>query len=598
MKTSTSSRARQYMARAGTILIVAAMIPGMPDCYHFTPSRNLDIRTWYDLDQVRRNLSGHHRLMNDLDASTPGYDELAGPTANEGRGWNPIGEPFPPGPYFPFRGTFDGQGYEISDLFINRSSQVGLFTALASPTAVIENLGVVNARVSGYQHVGGLVGELEGTVRNSYFVGNVNGNGHVGGLVGFLRPGSKVSNSYYNYDRVLIRGQNVVTIGALRQDEFEEWLNNGKYLDVNDKLTQEDGYYLLHNVTDFTQLLAFGQDGSLAFRLENDLDLTTQPNLYIPYLAGEFHGDGHRISNLSFNFDFVSQVGLFGYLTPGAKVSDLGVEHVTITGDENVGGLVGLSKLGTVSNSYSTGSVTGNRFVGGLVGSSEEGTVSNSYSTATVTGFGSVTGGLVGGTDYLAGRSGDPSTISNCHFNGSVSGNQIVGGLLGFNCNDGVVTKSYSTGTVIGTRSVGGLVGRNGGYCAISDSYSSCNVTGKLSVGGLVGINSWQATVSNSYSTGSVTGDEDAGGLVGRNSATVDSGFWDTQTSGHHTSGGGTGKTTTEMKNIATFTNMETEGLDGPWNIVTVGQGEVDDGYTWNILDGISYPFLSWQVSS
>jgi hypothetical protein len=589
MKANTGSRGRRCMASAGITLIVAVMIAGMAGCLPEpipVPSSNLEIRTWYDLDEVRYNLSGHHRLMNSLNATTPGYDQLAGPTANWGEGWKPIGEPYPPGPYRPFRGTFDGQGYEISDLYINPSSgsQVGLFTALDS--GVIENLGVVNARVTGKYCVGGLVGEVEGTIKNSYFVGNVTGDGHVGGLVGLLLPGSIVSNSYYNYDRVLIRGQNVITIGALHEDEFEEWLTNGRSLDVNDKLTQENGYYLVSNITDFRQLLAFGQDDSLAFRLENDLDLTAHPNLYIPCLAGEFHGDGHRISNLSFSFDFVSRVGLFGYLTPGAKVSDLGVENVTITGDESIGGLVGLNKLGTVSNSYSTGSVTGYRHVGGLVGSSEQGTLSHSYSTASVTGYGSVVGGLVGGSDYLAGRSDNPSTISNCHFSGSVNGNGIIGGLLGFNCNDGVVRKSYSTGTVSGTTEVGGLVGYNTGDCAISDSYSSCDVTGELYVGGLVGANSWQATVSNSYSTGSVTGDGYVGGLVGRNTATVHSGYWDTETSGQATSDGGIGKTTTEMQNIAAFVG---------WNIVAVGQGEVNTGHTWNIVNGVSYPFLSWQ---
>ena len=52
-------------------------------------------------------------------------------TANGGKGWEPIGIYHPHGPtaFTGFMGTFDGQGYEICDLFINRPDEdsVGLF---------------------------------------------------------------------------------------------------------------------------------------------------------------------------------------------------------------------------------------------------------------------------------------------------------------------------------------------------------------------------------------------------------------------------------------------------------------------------------------
>jgi hypothetical protein len=62
--------------------------------------------------------------MNDLDSTTYGYDELASETADNATGWQPIGTDL-----YPFTGTFDGQGYEISDLFIDRpdADYVGVF---------------------------------------------------------------------------------------------------------------------------------------------------------------------------------------------------------------------------------------------------------------------------------------------------------------------------------------------------------------------------------------------------------------------------------------------------------------------------------------
>jgi len=87
---------------------------------------------------------------------------------------------------------------------------------------------------------------------------------------------------------------------------------------------------------------------------------------------------------------------------------------------------------------------------------------------------------------------------------------------------------------------------------------------------------------------------------VAGNSGTVSNSFWDTQTSGsgHATSTWGTGKTTEEMQDIATFTDTETQGLDQPWDITAVAPGETNDAYTWNIVAGQTYPFLSWQSTT
>jgi hypothetical protein len=626
MKTIPASSRAHYLARLRVFLITAALIAGTVGCGPIlpppSPSRNLEIRDWYDLNAVRDNLAGNHTLMNDLDSTTRGYEELASPTANGGKGWEPIGSFH----VYPFTGTFNGQGYEIRDLFINRPDEcaVGLFNGVGEG-GHIEGVGVVNANVTGSLEavwhgcdsagslvginlgtvnnsystgsvicewdVGGLVGENSGTVSNSYYSGNVTGKASGGaGLVG--ANSGTVINSYYNYDEVLINGENIVTIGALFSEDFDGWLANDKFIDVNERLPQENGYYLINDVSDFKQLLAFGQNGTLKFRLTNDLDLGDEANFYIPYLAGEFDGNGHKILNLSFNFGFVYHVGLFGYLAPGGKVTQVGVENVNITGADFAGGLVGDNHQGTVSNCYATGSVTRNEDIGGLAGRSNgagglvgrsNGIVSDSYFSGSVTGEGDV-GGLVGT---------NVGTVSNSYSTGTMSGTWGTGGLVGSNWR-GTVVNCYSTGNVTGDSWVGGLVGRNdalkdSGEGTVSNSYSTGSVTGTWGVGGLMGGNG-EGTVSNSYSTGSVTGNDDVGGLVGANwDGTVTDSFWDTETSGQATSDGGTGKTTAEMQDIATFT-------DAGWNIIAVANpGARNPSHIWNIVDGVTYPFLSWQ---
>ena len=153
------------------------------------------IRDWYDLDGVSNNLSGIYVLTNNLDSTTAGYEELASETANDGKGWEPIGpydEPYDEH----FTGTFDGQGYEIRDLFINRPAEngIGLFGWVVEK-GVIKNVGVVGVVMTGFALVGALVGYNQGTVRNSHSAGSVTGDRWVGGLVG-LSSWCTVTDSY------------------------------------------------------------------------------------------------------------------------------------------------------------------------------------------------------------------------------------------------------------------------------------------------------------------------------------------------------------------------------------------------------------------
>jgi uncharacterized repeat protein (TIGR02543 family) len=146
----------------------------------------IEIWDWYDLYAIKDNLGCTYLLMCNLDSTTPGYEELASPTANGGKGWAPIGN---------FTGTLDGRGYEIRDLFINRPDEadVGLF-GYVDEGGVIKDIGVMNIAVTGNSFVGGLVGGNNGTVSNSYSTSSVTGNSFVGGLVG--GNNGTVSNSY------------------------------------------------------------------------------------------------------------------------------------------------------------------------------------------------------------------------------------------------------------------------------------------------------------------------------------------------------------------------------------------------------------------
>jgi hypothetical protein len=345
--------------------------------------------------------------------------------------------------------------------------------------------------------------------------------------------------------------------------------------------------------------------------------------------AGVFRGGGYNIGDLSINYPQESSASLFGSI--GGGITNLGVINATVTGhysaaalagysggtvtncysvsnvngSENIGGLIG-SNYGTVTNCYSVSNVNGSEHVGGLVGENG-GTVTNCHSVSDVNGDEAV-GGLVGWNyatvtncsasgsassshDYVGGLIGDNyGTVSGCHATGTAAGS-YAGGLVGFNFGGyvtGVVTNCYSTGNVTSTAYAGGLIGYN--YKSmVSSCYSTGSVTGGLfAAGGLIGENSYSG-VTSCYSTGAVTG-QTAGGLVGENYfALVTSSFWDTETSGQATSDGGTGRTTAEMQDITTFSAAT-------WDIIGVADPDIrNPAYIWNIVDGVTYPFLSWQ---
>jgi len=75
-----------------------------------------------------------------------------------------------------FGGTFDGNGYVISNLQIQGGSYLGLFGELG-PEAELLNLGLEAVNVNGDWYVGGLVGlNVQGSITNCYSTGTVTGN--------------------------------------------------------------------------------------------------------------------------------------------------------------------------------------------------------------------------------------------------------------------------------------------------------------------------------------------------------------------------------------------------------------------------------------
>ncbi len=336
----------RYLKTVGVLLLALALVAGVTGCDpspvpYPGPSLDLEIRTWYDLDAVRDNLAGRHRLMNSLNASSPGYEELAGPTANQGKGWDPIGTHLSDDrhKYKAFTGTFDGQGYEISDLSIDRPIlfYAGLFGYVQD--GIIDSVLLLNAAVTGSMYVGGLVGWNHGVVTNSSAMGNVVSRQHIaGGLVGWNGGSVIICHAAAN-----VTGDQAV--GGL----------------VGGNSGNVDSSYSTGSVNG-----RWGVGG----------------------LVGVSEG---AVANSCSAGSVTGREGVGGLMGRNGGTLSNSYSAATVAGDIRVGGLVGENYYdflhsggaGTVSRCYAAGSVIGQSSVGGLVGDNPGSVISSFWDMET-----------------------------------------------------------------------------------------------------------------------------------------------------------------------------------------------------------------------
>lgn len=147
---------------------------------------------------------------------------------------------------------------------------------------------------------------------------------------------------------------------------------------------------------------------------------------------------------------------MFARTGPGAKIKNLGIDNVNVTGYRYVGGLVGWNE-GKITASYATGNVYGYYVdIGGFVGKNE-------------------------------------GTIEDAYARGDVTALNEAGGLVGDNAQPGEINRTYATGSIQATSATpneGGLIGLNGwsGQTAyIRNSYWDIETSGHSGVDGWIG---------------------------------------------------------------------------------------------------------------
>ena len=144
------------------------------------------ISTPAQLDAMRDDLDAYYKLGGNIDLTNYLKSGGAGYAKWGTKGWEPIGDAANS-----FQGGFDGAGFKITGLTINRptTDYVGLFGYIYSPvtTPFVKNVGLEGVSIIGNKNVGSVVGTIEKcSIKNCYVTGTVKGSEYVGGVAGYI----------------------------------------------------------------------------------------------------------------------------------------------------------------------------------------------------------------------------------------------------------------------------------------------------------------------------------------------------------------------------------------------------------------------------
>lgn len=139
----------------------------------------------------------------------------------------------------------------------------------------------------------------------------------------------------------------------------------------------------------------------LKVNLMCDLDFSGKEFEQVPTFGGVFNGNGYTISGVKIE-EKGSYVGVFRYIREGGKVSDLNVKGEIVPGGSR-------------------------SFAGGIVGENS-------------------------------------GSVERCSFDGTVKGENVMGGIAGYNTGSGRIVSCNVYGSVTGENSTGGIVGKNDGF--------------------------------------------------------------------------------------------------------------------------------------
>jgi hypothetical protein len=315
--------------------------------------------------------------MNDLGPLDTGYELYADGAANMGSGWVPLGSSGDP-----FTGTFDGQGFTITGLNLNRAGGYnGLFGSTLDASISDVVLSTVNiTETSSGNYTGGLIGYAFNTsVENVSVDGSINAqSSYVGGLIGYLEDTDTAALSVITNSSADV---NIDTIGYATGGLIGSAIGSG---------------IVIHDVH------ALGGIETTVANAGGLIGVANFVKIYNAYATGSVTGTGGINSH-------------------------------------RIGGLIGDVEKALIFDSYATGDVSGDSRIGGLIGDNWYGIIANVFSKGVVTGTGNDIGALIGESDIA-----EDYSLTGSFWNSETNGGPAIGDENGFIAISGLTTEQFT----------------------------------------------------------------------------------------------------------------------------------------------------------
>lgn len=463
----------------------------------------IEIRTPEELSNIRLNLNGSYKLMNDIDLSLVE--------------WRPIDK---------FTGKLDGNKKTIKGLHNKNDERFALFDQLSGS---VINLSFENVKIQSTQNSASLALTTYGDVHieSCNVSGKVHSSGeYVSGLIGYLAGGT-LEIKECNVDGNITGGQYIGGITA------------GQY-----KFSNNDDKIILINCTNNAEITAVdnGEDdsiymGGIAGRIDtfqivdcintgnvnSDLD-----NSFLGGIVGYINTHYGNDENLVYSSENTGYVrgssytgGIVGYITGYSSQS---IDRIiTIKNSRNTGKIVGVNIGGIIGGTnvngktildtcYNSGELRTKYCVGGIAGSIGRTVIKDCENIANISAQNSTSGGIVGsveegeirrcnnfgkidvillsGSDQVRSMGGIAgssyqTSIEECYNIGKITlydsdniKNYHIGGLVGSN-DKGTLTDSYNAGIIMGDHvlasiypnSIGGILGYTSGKTKLTNCF-------------------------------------------------------------------------------------------------------------------------------
>lgn len=449
-----------------------------------TPEDPYRITSADDLAKIQEAILNFHNNGNLVNSSTcfKQQNDISMANYNDQCGWEGNWYQIGLSASYPFTGYYDGNGYTIRDLKMLDKNAVGASLFGFVNQAIISNLTIEKATITGYGALSAIVGAVTtkgGSINKTFIKGCI----------------VKKSTIESRSDGVVTDGMAIGGIAGMVDPNVNLWIDSC-------------------SVEDCTINGAIAVGGILGGGTVYSMTQITNSHNRNTKVTASYNCAGGIVgyADTLYVYSCSNNGSIKGAASTTAPPGNLPANSIYNVG---AGGIAGGSGLSTIISSRNSGTVQGSRGVGGIIGSTLVTTQPRTYYNNTFIGFCSNSGNI-NGDSYIGGLCGEAQLGAYKSYNeGMIEANSsFAGGILGFaplasitntaNFNK-VIASSYSGGIagsiLAGSLGIntnlgevasyheyaGGMIGRAGNTLAMNYCSNFAPISGSSYLGGMIG---------------------------------------------------------------------------------------------------------------